>query len=323
MPTEADDGYTVRRLTADDAAGVAACTLECHGAGYPRPDLYSAEAIARRNAAGELISFVALDPRGRLVAHLALEPSASGTVAEMGCGMVLREHRGHRIVERLRDFVVEESRRLRFGGQFVELETGNTAMQVIADRSAARPCGLTLSLWPGSTARKSFIRYFRYVGPRRPAVAHVPPHHEDFVSRIYAELAAPLELGRPCTPAGPERMTVETSLHWQTTFLVVPVVGAGTEADLARAHETFHGDPALRSAYLELPLAQPGTAQACASAERLGFVFSGVCPYGARDGDVLRLQSLKDPAHVDRTKLMNPFARELLDYIVGERARSR
>jgi len=72
-----------------------------------------------------------------------------------------------------------------------------------------------------------------------------------------------------------------------------------------------------------LPLAQPQTPELSHAAEAEGFCFAGILPLAAPDGDVLRLQFLSvdlDPAlvHVE-----NPFARELLEYVVRDRVRKQ
>ncbi len=313
--------YTLRRFRAEDAPAVGECVARIYGQGYPRAELYAPEAIVHHNATGAWISFVAEDPRGRVVGHMALELSANGPVAEMGMGMVLPEHRQHRLVERMRDLIVEEARGRGLAGQFVEIATDNAAAQAMANRSLARPCGLTLGLWPGGAsdeprARRSFVRYFRYLRAPVVAVAHAPAHHHEVLARIYAELGAPVTLGHGAPPEGRDRMSVERHAGWQSTFIAVQEIGEDTAAALTVVHRAFEDDAAMESAYLELPLAQPGAASACAHAEELGFFFSGVCPHGARDGDALRMQCLKGEAPIARASLTHPFARELVDYVV-------
>jgi hypothetical protein len=68
-----------------------------------------------------------------------------------------------------------------------------------------------------------------------------------------------------------------------------------------------------------LPLAQGGTPSLCEAAEADGFLFSGVLPHFAPDGDFLRLQYLNaelDPEHIH---LLSPFAQELLNYVLEKR----
>jgi hypothetical protein len=310
--------YELRRLRPEDAAGVRDCVARVYGDGYPRSDLYSPEAIARNDATGACISVVAAHADGGVVGHMALEPSVLGRTAEMGTGVVLPEHRGHGLLERLRDFVVAEATRLGLGGQFVEIEVGNVAAQTLANRSPARPCGLTLGLWPGSP-RRSYVRYFRYLDRPGSVVLHAPPRYGDVLARTYDQLGVPATFGGPGPPRQDHAMIVEARPSWGSTFAWVGGVGETTAAEIERFHATFEGDPRFSAAFLELPMAQPATVEAVAVAERLGFFYGGVSPWGSPEGDALALQRVKGKFAVDRLEPTHPFARELRDWIVSSR----
>jgi hypothetical protein len=73
--------------------------------------------------------------------------------------------------------------------------------------------------------------------------------------------------------------------------------------------------------FLELPLDQPGTPELCRRAEEDGFFFSGIGPLASPTGDVLRFQYLNEPLDTTQVQIENPFAREMLEYIVKERER--
>jgi hypothetical protein len=72
---------------------------------------------------------------------------------------------------------------------------------------------------------------------------------------------------------------------------------------------------------LELPLAQPGTAEVARAAEAEGFFFSGVGPAFAPDGDSLLLQFVAEDLDLSLLQIDDPFARDLLAYVGGESAR--
>jgi N-acetylglutamate synthase-like GNAT family acetyltransferase len=309
--------YELRRLRPEDAPGVRDCVTRVHGDGYPRSDLYSPEAIARNDAAGTCISVVAAHA-GAVVGHMALEPSVLGRTAEMGTGVVLPEHRGHGLLERLRDLVVAEATRLGLGGQFVEIEVGNVAAQTLANRSPARPCGLTVGLWPGSP-RKSYVRYFRYLDRPASVVLHAPPRHGEILARTYAQLGVAATLGGPGPPRQDHAMIVEARPSWGSIFARVGGVGVTTAAEIERFHAAFEADARFSAAFLELPMAQPATVAAVAVAERLGFFYGGVSPWGSADGDALALQRVKGDFAVDRLEPTHPFAQELRDWIVARR----
>jgi serine/threonine-protein kinase RsbW len=67
--------------------------------------------------------------------------------------------------------------------------------------------------------------------------------------------------------------------------------------------------------YLDLPLADPGTASFAAPVEALGFSFAGVLPEQG-GGDLLRLQHLREaPAGRPEFSGLTDFGEELLDYV--------
>jgi len=73
--------------------------------------------------------------------------------------------------------------------------------------------------------------------------------------------------------------------------------------------------------FLELPLAHPGTPALCEQAEAAGFFFSGIGPGFATDGDVLQLQHLATELDISQIQVEHPFAKELVEYVAGERER--
>jgi hypothetical protein len=287
----------------EDAPGVCACARAIYGDEYPRPELYSPTALVEMNARGEWISMVAVAGQ-EVVGHMALEPL--GRVAEMGMGMVLAEHRRHRVLEHLRDFVVAESERIGLAAQFVELELHNLAAQGLANRSPAQPCGLTLGLWPGEP-RRSFLRYVRLIERPKEVHVHVPDRHLDVLERIYGQFGVRVVQG-PAYASGAGGLREERHDAWGSVFLLADDVGPETFAALDR----FAFD--VEAAFLEFPIAQEGSAELCARAEERGFFFSGVSPHGAREGDALRLQRLARPIALP-AELSHPVGTAIAQHI--------
>ena len=314
------DGISIRRLLPGDAESLVACVRRVYGAGYPQEDLYDAAALVRRNQDGDWISIVAVDEGMRVVAHLCVEPCRFGPIAETGMGMVLAEHRRHGILERLRDAAIEEASRLGLRGFYSEVGTDNAAVQGLSNRSTIFPCGISLGVWPrsmdpGSLGRQSFIRYFRYLRGPLPVRAHAPPEHRGILARIYEAMGVPISFEGPAPPRGESRVVVDRRPRWQTTFATATDIGPETSRQIEAAHRAVQGDADMESAYLELPLAQPGCEEACSRAEELGYFFAGVTPFGAREGDALRLQWRRGSPPVSEPGVAHPLARELVDYI--------
>ena len=73
-----------------------------------------------------------------------------------------------------------------------------------------------------------------------------------------------------------------------------------------------HGVAAI---LLDLPLAQPATAELCRELERHQFFFSGLGPAFAADGDALVLQWLAEDLDPSLVQIENPLAAAMLKYV--------
>jgi GNAT superfamily N-acetyltransferase len=331
LPSPASE-HTLRRLAAEDAAGVAGLVRRVYGERYPRGELYSAEAIVRLDREGRWLCAVALDAGGAVVGFLALERAETGPVAELSMGVVSPEHRGERLTERLRDLLLEEGRAAGLSGQFVELGTLDTTAQVIAERAPVVPCGLTLSLWPDFARpraqtgpprprRLSFLRCFRYLRAPEPATVHVPARHRDIVARVLSRLGRDPIFGQGGAADGAGDISVRAHAQLRSQTLVVERIGSNTISQLHELTEAFRRDADMESAHLDLSLADPGAVALWQRAEELGYFFGSVTPGAFGAGDGLRLQLLKSDPELGLLRLVHPFARELLAHISGEIAR--
>jgi hypothetical protein len=108
---------------------------------------------------------------------------------------------------------------------------------------------------------------------------------------------------------------------WGVGEIRVERVGAGTPAEVRRAHEDLRALAHMEVIYLYLPLGQAGTPAVCTAAEADGFFFSALGPQFAEDGDVLMLQWLARPLDLTLLQVASPFGRELVAYAGAERER--
>ncbi len=330
--------YDVRRFRPEDAAGVSACFQRVYGDTYVvHPDVYHPDAIAQENRTGRLISVVAIDPRGTLVGHYAVERPELGPIGETGEAVVLPEHRHHQLMERMRRLLVEEARRLRMIGLYGLPVTNHVFSQKMYEHTDGHPVGVCLGDTPKSfhniaeplTQRLSCLLYFEYLQKPPPAVCHAPPRHRDVLARIYRQFGidvdfAPTairmtEVRTGAPPAGPGE--IETSFSADLGQGVIRVVrcGTGSAGRIRELLREWRGAAQVIS--LDLPLAQAGVPDLCRSVEELGFFFSGLGPCFAGDGDALRLQLLDTKLDISQLQIADPFARELVDYVARERDR--
>jgi hypothetical protein len=320
--------YAVRRFQPEDAAGVSDCFKRVYGDTYVvHRDVYHPDAIARENRTGRLISVVAIDPRGTLVGHYAVERPDLGQIGETGEAVVLPEHRHHRLMERMRQLLVEEARRLRMIGLYGLPVTNHLFSQKMYEHTDGHPVGVCLGDTPKSfhnideplTQRLSCLLYFEYLQYPAPVACHVPPRHRDFLARIYRQFGIEVELRPGVPPAGPGEFASSYSAGLGQGVIRVIRCGTDSAARIRQLCREWRGAAQVIS--LDLPLGQAGALELCRLVEEDGFFFSGLGPHFAGDGDTLRLQRLDTELDISQLQIADPFARELVDYVARERHR--
>ncbi len=322
------NGYTVRRLSPNDAAGVKRLVESVYGDTYYPRDLYDPEQIVRLNQAGRLVSIVALDSAHQVIGHYALERPHLGAVAEASDAIVAPEHRHHHLMEQMRQLLRDEAVRLGLAGLVGYPVTNHVFSQKAEEHFGAHPCGVALGLWPRSfhnmpeplPQRMSFLIYFEYLRPPQ-RVVHVATDHQEMISRVCRQYRVPVELRAGASAEGAGEVSVEYEAAVQAGTIRVRRVGADTVAAVRQAQRDLCASSGARAVTLELPLAQPGTAEICRAAEAEGFCFSGVGPDFSADGDTLLLQLVVEDLDLSLLQIDTPFAKDLLAYVGSEYVR--
>jgi GNAT superfamily N-acetyltransferase len=328
-PPPAGADYAVRRLRPEDAAGVAECARRVYGTSYVHPEVYRPDELVRLNRTGRLVSVVALDPAGRVVGHSAVERPDLGPVGETGEAMVVPEHRRHGLMERMHAALLGEAARLGLAGVYGMAVTNHVFTQKMYGHFRAYPCAVVLGLCPRSvhntadppTQRLSCLLYFEYLRPPAAGRVYAPAGHRELIGRVYAQFGLAPEFATPGAPAGAGELAADHRAELGSATIRVRRCGADTADAVGRRARDLSAAGA-EVVYLDLPLADPGTPELCRAAEADGFFFGGVCPHFADGGDVLRLQRLNVPLDTGLLQVESPFARELVAYAAGERART-
>ena len=328
LPESTESKYTIRRFCSDDAAGVTRLVEGVYGDTYYPRDLYTPERIVHLNESEKLVSVVALDPAHQVIGHYALERPDLGAVAEASDAIVAVAYRHHHLFEEMRPLLREEGRGLGLTGLVSYAVTNHPFTQKAEDHFGSHPCGVALGLWPRSfhnmpealTQRMSFVMYFDYLRPAA-HVVHVAAPHREMLSRIYQQYGISYELCEVAPRVETGDIVIEHEPEVQTGTIRVRRAGADTAATLRHACEQLCNGYGAKAVTLELPLGQPETAEVCRAAEEAGFFFSGLGPAFAADGDALLMQFLTEDLDLSLIEIENPFAKDLLAYIGGERER--
>jgi hypothetical protein len=325
--------YTVRRLCAADAQGVVDCVRQVYGDSYIiHTELYHPEEIVSLNEAGRLVSVVALDSNGEIVGHYALErPNPSFRVAESGEAMVRPEHQHHHLLEQMRLLLEEEAARLGLVGIFGRTVTNHLFSQKMVERFGERPCGVSLGRTPRTfrnmrealSQRMSIVFYFKYLGTVDAVRIHVPSRHHEICRQIYEQFEVRLDPAVPQLVPDSGDFAVDHHTELKRANILVRRVGKDTVDQVRAVRRELCRDQQVEVVYLELPLTEAGTPEACQALESEGFFFSGVAPLYFPEGDVLRLQFLNVELDTSVLQIESPFARSLLAYVDQERQGTR
>src|SRR5215470_2280401 len=164
------------------------------------------------------------------------------------------------------------------------------------------------------TQRMSFVIYFDYVCPA-PHVVHEAAPHREMISRIYQQYGICHELCENAPRLETGDIVLEHEPEVQTGTIRVRRAGADTVAAVRQARDELCDGCGAKAVTLELPLAQPETAELCRAAEADGFFFCGLGPGFAADGDALLMQFLTEDLDLSLIQIESPFAKELLAYV--------
>ncbi|WP_045218241.1 GNAT family N-acetyltransferase [Desulfonatronum thioautotrophicum] len=324
--------YTVRRFQPQDALGVTECFRETYGASYPVTDQYDPRLVIAQNRTGRHLAAVAVtDQTGEVVGHCSVQCRFPWPVGECGQIMVKRGHQGRSLAVRMGQFLEQEALGIGLRCLVTYEVTSHKATQLIAHRAQFRPCGLILGAMPATmdfqtltgavSQRESCMVSFKYLIAPRPAVVHVPAHHQKMIARIYFGLGKTVTYHPPSPVSDWGETVVRVSRTWETAEILVRRIGKNSPAEI-RAHlrDLLAGGVA-QVVYLEIPLDQTGGDLVCREAEQLGFFFAGLGPSSTTQGEALILQYLKTELDLSRLRVVTPMGREILGYVTREQER--
>lgn len=326
----------IRTFQPADAAGIVALVRQIYGESYYPTDLYDVDKIIALNQGGQLSSIVTVGPAGEIIGHYALERPEHGAIAEASDAMVHPEYRHHHLLERMRVLLRKRGEELGLIALVGYPVTNHLFTQKAEDHFGAKPCGVALGLWPRSfhnmpqplAQRMSFIIYVRFLRP--PArVRQVETRHAEIIQRTLRQFGLEVET-IPGGPAAADHgsLAVQCEPAVQTGLIHVERIGRDSLEAIRQATGKLCKEGAL-AVELELPLADPAIADLTHAAERLGYFFCGVGPaFGnaaqegngeASSGDCLLMQLLREDLDASLVQVEQPFAKELLDYVDGQR----
>jgi len=328
--------YTIRRMRSEEAIQVSQLMYRAYGNTYFNEDVYYPDRVAAHNAAGSVLSFVAVGADGQLAGHYALERGEEGPVAEGGMAVVDPAHRGRGLLDRMKDITLADARRMSLVGVFADAVTVHTRSQQSDVKHGAHLTCVDLAILPRNESFKNLsdelsqrltcLLFFQWLQPATPRKVYVPEHHRAIIEKIYCNLECPVEFGAGSTisnasAAGHGTLTVKIDSGAAGAFLRAGDVGADTAQLIRHAKREIIERSHAEALYAELPLADPATPAIAAELETEGFGLLGVAPCFSSRGDILRLAYLVEPLAREPIHTADEFTAELVDYVLADQAR--
>lgn len=332
-----DIAITIRLMKPDDAVSLARCVYRCYGYTYSNGDVYVPDRMRDLLESGLLISHVALNPEGEVIGHSAIRKDyPEALVVERGQAVVDPRYRGHGLLNKLLNAVVDHAREIGMYGTYSEGVTVHTFSQKAALSIGGVETGILLGFTPATMffkkiqegereQRQAIVLMYTRLNDEPLRDVYPPLHHERIIRRIYEMnhyrrnimSAADVKEQFVLPPSSEVDVSVQTDAN--RAFIHITQFGADLE-ELVKFRLKELCLRRIDCIYIDLPLSNPATQKSCANMEMLGFSFGGIIPE-LYDGDVLRLQYLNnvdvDPAKI---QVASDFGKELLDYVIKARA---
>jgi anti-sigma regulatory factor (Ser/Thr protein kinase)/GNAT superfamily N-acetyltransferase len=327
--------YAIRRMRPEEAIQVSQLMYRAYGNTYFNEDVYYPDRVAAHNAAGSVLSFVAVGEDGQLAGHYALERDEEGPVAEGGMAVVDPAHRSRGLMDRMKDAALAEARDMHLVGVFADAVTVHTRSQQSDVKHGAHLTCVDLAILPRNESFKNLsnelpqrltcLLFFQWLQPANSRKIYVPERHRAIIEKIYRNLECPVDFGTESAISaaadGHGTLTVKIDSGAAGAFLRAGEIGADTVQLFRHAKREIIERSHVEAIYAELPLADPATPAIALELEAEGFGLLGVAPCFSHRGDILRLAYLVEPLAREPIKTADPFTAELVDYVLAEQTR--
>jgi GNAT superfamily N-acetyltransferase len=334
VPLAPEQQYAVRRMLPEEAVQISQLMYRTYGATYFNQDVYYPDRIASQNLHDVLLSMVVVGEDGRLAGHCALERNQEGPVAEIGQAAVDPAHRGRGLLDRMKGALEKEAQSLGLVGWFADAVSVHIFTQQSNAHHGGHVCGVDLAVSPKTEAfrniaseqsqRVSCVVYFHWLEQPQARTIYVPTRHQEVVATIYENLQCPVEFGEP-SAATQEHGTLTVKFERRGGLATIRVEQLGKNSAFAIRHAARELVEKSRAKVVdvELPLAEPATAEVCEALEADGFGFTGIGPHFLPNSDVLKLVYLVEPLVREPIKTFEPIADRIVEYALTEQDRVR
>jgi GNAT superfamily N-acetyltransferase len=324
-----DTNYAIETPSESDASAIARCFLQVYGRHYVHPEVFSPRRYWTKVSQGELIPMVARDASGEVVGHVALERGPGTKVAERGEAVVLPQHRGRGLLERMTERLSEEAIHQGFVGIYAEPLTIHTFSQRNDERAGMPVCAALLGVNPekfgpkemqaNTGQRQSYLCTFRFLSKPAPRSISAPARYRDILSELYAWLGVSISFdGGVSKGADGSKSAIKVNGRG---YGVIAFEAIGPSAAI-ELHQAFRDVRALGASSIQLSarIDDPRLSELGAAAQSLGFFFCGLGPGFADGSDTFSVQWLSEGLDTSKLQLFTNRAKRLVAFIEGDRS---
>jgi serine/threonine-protein kinase RsbW len=326
------DDMQIRMLAPSESARLGEAVRAVYGETYPVQWTYDADEVARRIAAGLLISAIAETPDGELLCHSGLLlDSPDDLVGHAGQALTLPAARGRHIFTTVKRYLVEWTKTLGLVGMYSEATAAHPFSQQALLDLGGHETGFMLGFIPASVennaasasrqGRTSAALFFLRMRPGKERVLYAPARHRDIVLEtidICGSLAHLAEAPSGVDLPAVSLVSLERDTGDNVAVLTVHQAGQDLTARVdAERSQVF--DDGVEALYVDLPLDRPESAQVSEALGELSLSYSGLFPNNQAAGDVLRLQCLHNAtAWSHDVAVASPHGAALLEYVIAD-----
>jgi anti-sigma regulatory factor (Ser/Thr protein kinase)/GNAT superfamily N-acetyltransferase len=318
--------YSIRPMQTQDASQVCRLFWLVYGYTYKNENFYRPEGLIDLNDNGRIISYVAVGEDNDVVGHVGLIRPEPVLMAEFGLLAVSPAHRGRGLMGQLEDAIFAKAEEMNLVGLSINAVTSHPKSQKSAVKKDFVPCSIDLAACPPRmfkalvsdsvpAQRESYLHGFKYFNTPPPRTVYVPKRHHNFVHTIYSKMQQSCTFSDP-TPA---RTPGDYKIHYDRTLQkgIITVISADERQwpEIQRVVDDMVHLAGAEVVDLDLPVSQPATTLLFDLAESAGFIFTGIRPCQAPDGDCFRLQFLSIPFDLTHIQLYPNYGEFLLEYI--------
>ncbi len=326
----ADTPIVVRRMQPEDAVSLARCIYRCYGYSYGIDWVYYPDRVRELLESGLLLSYIALNPEGEVIGHIAVRrerPDAH--VGEGGQAVVDPRYRGLGFLGKLVLAFAEYAQQQGIYGAYSEAVTLHPFSQKASLAMGGYETGVMIGYIPGNITfkkmredgqkRQTAVLLYTSGNAEPQRDVYPPFHHETIIRKIYNKgqlkrnIISASDAGAHAAP--PPNSQVDISVHAELGMAFMRVTQFGLDLpELMKFRLTELCLKRVDCIFIDLPLSNPATQKFTAPLEALGFFFAGIIPE-LSEGDVLRLQYLNNVEADENVHTASDFGKELLEYV--------